>query len=255
MRRQWSCWRRPRTAWSWWCATRPRCWRRWRLDSRNWEQPGAGNSSNCSSSSSNSSKLHSKIICRRWEDSLFFPKGHWQHPTRASRFQGSVRAASGARAHLSPRQKQGSPRPGDRDRVGHEPMSLMAEQVRAMGSWRLALLGHCWGWHEVLGCGQDGGSPKGDSQAPRGTLGGPASTYCRWAELILWYISTWFFPVKMHFENRLKALANSGATFQLVTLRSKATERFWLICKWKKVLGTFFYINNQSRQIRTCHLI
>lgn len=162
MRRQWSCWRRPRTAWSWWCATRPRCWRRWRLASRNWEQPGAGNSSNCSSSSSNSSKLHSKIICRRWEDSLFFPKGRWQHPTWASRFQGSVRAASGARAHLSPRQEQGSPRPGDRDRLGHEPHGCAGQGYGELETGPAgALLGLTWGpglwtgWREPQG-GQSG---------------------------------------------------------------------------------------------------
>lgn len=57
-----------------------------------------------------------------------------------------------------------------------------------MGSWRLALLGHCWG---IAGAGDDGpgadmrswavdrmeGAPRGDSQGPGGTLGAPASTY------------------------------------------------------------------------------
>lgn len=256
MRRQWSCWRQPRTVWSWWCVTPPRCWRRWRLALRSSGQPGAASSSNCSSSSSSSSKPHSKTTCRRWEDSLFFPKVHWQHPRGPSQRQ--TGAGSSRPGHL----------PGDRDRLGQEPTGepclvgphgwagqghgeletgpagpLLGQEMMALGvAWAPGL----WtGWREPQG-GQSGAwrYPWGLSQH---------LLQSGWAELILWYISTWFFLVKMHFENTLKALANSGASFQLTTLRSKATLHFWLI--WKKSWECFFLYQQPEHlwQIRIWH--
>lgn len=128
-RRQWSCWRQLRTASSWWCATLPRCWRRWRLVSKNWEQRGAGNSSNCSFSNSNSSKLHSKITCRRWEYSLssLRPSGRAGPHSRAcpTTSQGHRGSPSLGTGHLS----------GDRNRTrpGRAMAHGWAQMSRAHG--------------------------------------------------------------------------------------------------------------------------
>ncbi|XP_032710580.1 protein lin-7 homolog A isoform X2 [Lontra canadensis] len=66
-RKRWSCSRLLKTASSWWSATPPKSWKKWRRASRSSARPGAGSSSSCSFSSSNSSSSskHSRTTCPR----------------------------------------------------------------------------------------------------------------------------------------------------------------------------------------------
>lgn len=158
-RRQWSCWRRLRTASSWWCATLPRCWRRWRLVSKNWEQRGAGNSSNCSFSSSNSSKLHSKITCRRWEYSLssLRPSGRAGPHTRAcpTTSQGHQGSLSPGTGHREPPwgQEQAKARQGHGPWVGPAEQSPWPDRAGASSPGGDE---ESWAWG---GWGSHGGGP------------------------------------------------------------------------------------------------
>lgn len=157
-RRQWSSWRRPRTASSWWYATLPRCWRRWRLASKNWEQHDAGNSSNCSFSSSNSSKIHSKITCRRWEYSLSSLRPSAGQGLAPGPIQAQPGGGSGDTG-AAPTQLEARPSWGPTE--GPSWMRPEAGQCSAVGSWSwtVAWLGWVWWlqrWHRVLGLGQVG---------------------------------------------------------------------------------------------------
>lgn len=85
MRRRWSCWRRLRAAWSWWCATHPKSWRRWRLASRSSALPDAASSSSSSfSNSNNTTSTLNRTTQRRWGFSLLLGPQHTDSRGRCS---------------------------------------------------------------------------------------------------------------------------------------------------------------------------